>query len=482
MNLSEFKKIKFGYASAEKENAADQSLLAGGFLNFKNIAGAIKDGSEFLVLGDKGAGKTAVATHLHLMAKEDPLLFVKRVSLADLPFSSFANIVKGKDEPETKYPTAWTWIFLLMLIDSLSSDEGMETDNASEFHNFHKLLKNNGLAPSEDIPAIVRKSSKKSFSLNLKGIFSYNEELPGDLDMASVPELVDSMKQLLSKCRTKSKHLIIFDGLDDILTKRNAQYDVLGALIFECSRLNSWFNQTGLPTKIIVLCRVDLFQKISGANKNKIRQNFSVELDWYQHPSDPGNSILFDLLNHRAAQSLDEPHSILKFLNDQPKVGPQEAKHYLLSYTRHRPRDIIVLLSTLQQKVISLPIGPTVFHSAARTFAQNYFVGEISDELYGFLDQQKIEATFEALSQMKLKEFTFSQANAIFKEYLGDETDVVAILKRLYECGAVGNGYTSPAGRKSYNFKFSHPHSTFSSSHSIKVHNGLASALNLLVN
>lgn len=479
MNVTEFKNARFGFASAEKESAEDPTLLSRGFLNHLNMIDDLRDGSKFLVLGDKGSGKTSIATHFHLLAEDDPKLFVKRLSLADLPFTSFSNIVKGKEEPEAKYPTAWMWIFLVLLVDSLSEDMGVPTDAQAKLHSFHRLLQAEGLAPSDDLPAIIRKSSKKSFSINLMEFVKLDVGASERPNIAQVPELVDSMKRLVSGCKTDSKHLIILDGLDDILTKREKQFDVLGALIFEASRLNNWLISAGINAKIVVLSRQDIFVRISGANKNKIRQNYAVELNWYQHPSDPGKPALFQLVDHRAAQTIASHPNVFNFLNQQPKVGPQMVQHYLMEYTRHRPRDLIVLLSTLQGKVDKIPINPQNFHSAARVYAQNYFVGEIADELYGFADQEIVSEVFKILGSLKEKEFSFLKAQSAISQRFGKNMDSYELFNRLYECGAIGQKNINRFNRDRYSYQYSHPQTSFSPDQVIRVHRALASALNL---
>ena len=39
-----------------------------------------------------------------------------------------------------------------------------------------------------------------------------------------------------------------------------------------------FLREIGLNVKILVLCRSDLFERVSGANKNKIRQDYTSSL------------------------------------------------------------------------------------------------------------------------------------------------------------------------------------------------------------
>ena len=64
--------------------------------------------------------------------------------------------------------------------------------------------------------------------------------------------------------------MLFIDGLDEILTHSELQFPALAALISEASRLNDDLRAAYKPFKCVVLCRTDLFDRLPGANKNKI--------------------------------------------------------------------------------------------------------------------------------------------------------------------------------------------------------------------
>jgi hypothetical protein len=59
-----FKDLKFGYASAEIEGANEPLLLVDGYFNQEGIIGEARNSSKFLFLGYKGSGKSAIGEHL----------------------------------------------------------------------------------------------------------------------------------------------------------------------------------------------------------------------------------------------------------------------------------------------------------------------------------------------------------------------------------------------------------------------------------
>ena len=90
-----------------------------------------------------------------------------------------------------------------------------------------------------------------------------------------------------------------------------------------------------------------MYEKLPGPNKNKTRQDFAVELDWYHNPKKPSSSKLIHLVNKRA-QLKDESikNLFLKFL--PRKINDTSILTYFLNLTRHTPRDFIQLLHHIQ--------------------------------------------------------------------------------------------------------------------------------------
>lgn len=103
------------------------------------------------------------------------------------------------------------------------------------------------------------------------------------------PFFVERLKAVATTFRSESRHLLVIDGLDDVLTAATVQYDSLAALVLEVSRLNSLFRRSATNAKVLLLCRTDLYERLPGPNKNKIRQDSGVSLDWYHDPDNQAN-------------------------------------------------------------------------------------------------------------------------------------------------------------------------------------------------
>lgn len=291
---------------------------------------------------------------------------------------------------------------------------------------------------------------------------------------------MESLKELIRNVRSESRHYLIIDGLDDVLTSREVQYKSLSALIFEVGRLNAEFKRHSVPAKIILLCRTDLYERIPGANKNKIRQDNALELDWYHDPREPDKSLLVQISQIRTKRSLgvninlfDEFFPVNIDFNDTKKV--------ILDMTRHTPRDFLRLLSHIQEFTTSGKISAASVKSGMREYSIKYFLPEIQDELSGYATPEEISRLVSALGRLRKRDFRLyeliesskTSAKPLSAERIYD------IVEALFQCSALGNIQHRPGGTTFYTFKYRNRHSSFNENEDVMLHCGLWKALNL---
>jgi hypothetical protein len=483
-NKSTLKNIVFGKASAERESAENPDLLTKGFLDPFHLAHEARDGSKFLFLGYKGSGKSAIGEHLKLTADSDSQLFVSHLSLADFPFTPFSKLIEADSEPESKYPSAWSWLLLLQLLTSFSEDQGSNVHCDDELFYAFESLKEAGLIPSPNFNHLVNTSTKTSASMKLAGVGAVFEKAYNGSSI-DIPFFVVRLKLLAQRYKSSSRHLLILDGLDDILTQRGPQYESLAALIYEADRLNIMFTRDAIPAKIIILCRTDLFERLPNANKNKIRQDSAVHLDWYHDPRTPERSRLIELVNHRSSISFGYPLDIFKdFLPERvyrPKdLLGQDTRRILLDLTRHTPRDMISLMNHIQKFYTRGRLSHDQLLSGARSYSVDYFVPEIKDELAGYFPPEDIDKTMVLLGALRKRDFTFSELAEQARVTKGSETvnlDLAA--KLLFDCSAIGNVDVWPGGTTYYTFKYRNRNSVLNLARRLILHKGMWKALNL---
>ena len=126
-----FKNIKFGYAAAETEGSRAPELLQYAFLDQFGAVENTLSGNQFLLLGPKGSGKSAIAEKMRLIAETRQDLTVKIRRLSTFPYKLFGRIVAGKEEAQVRYPRAWDWLLLVTLHPSCSGEKGAQESQAS---------------------------------------------------------------------------------------------------------------------------------------------------------------------------------------------------------------------------------------------------------------------------------------------------------------------------------------------------------------
>lgn len=476
-----FKKINFGKSSAEAESALSPDLLIDGYLDAEGLTERALHDQEFLFLGYKGSGKTALAKHLKLRADRTSQLFVNHIFLSDFPFRTFQKIVSGSSEPEARFPTAWSWIIQLLLLDSFNRDQGLRPIDRTDYEIVINALVKLCLLPARSLRDIVVTSSKRTFKVNLPFDMGIGyESTPIASEDVKFLHVLDQLKKLISTIRSSSKHIIIIDGLDDILSERVIQYQSLSALMTEAMRINADLQSNNVPAKILVLCRTDLFERLPGPNKNKIRQDYATEFDWYHDPRQPRSSQLVNLANLRTRLTIPSIRDVFnKFFPSQ--IDNTDIIEYLLMHTRHTPRDFLQLLSHLQKYWMSNIFTRDQILSGIRDYSVNYFLPEIKDEIVGYVSPERSDIALRIISSLGKRDFSFdelSQATDVRKQHIN--LDIEYICEMLYECSAIGYIDRRPSGKNHFSFKFRNRHSAFNSSKRIILHRGVWKAMNLI--
>ncbi len=478
---NKFDQIDFGFMSAEAESDESPHLLVDGFLDFDGAAERAQNGKEFLFLGYKGSGKTAIAKNILLRNRENPMVITTEVLLGDFPFTPFSKIIKGDIEPEAKYPVAWAWLLLIKILGSLSRDEGVKHSDPARFTEAINALREVGLLEGAELAKIVTASSKNNFSIKIPQIVEFERGKEEKAPPQTIAFYVESFLKLVLSVQTSSKHIIFVDGLDDIMSKRSVQYDSLGGLIIEIGRLNQKFRQSGVNVKINCLCRADLYEKISNPNLNKMKIDYSVMLDWFGDPNNQSESKLIHAINKRSAISIEENDVLSRYF--LPKYKGTPAAEYILNHTRHTPRDVFQLMKNIQKIAKSsnfLQVTEGEMSSAIRVYSIDYFMPEIRDELSGYFDANEISVILKALEEQGVVQFAYDAVEKSMSKFGMHEERIYSALETLFNCSAISN-VRHVNNQWIYTARYRNRLSSFKKFERIEVHKGLWKVLNLSV-
>lgn len=437
----EYKNIKFGELSAEEEADKHPDLVSEGFFDFKNSYQKITEGPEFLILGNKGSGKSIIGEHLKTKNGQQPdgsYLFITKHGMKEFPFKSFAKIIPGSEGFETKLPTAWQWSLLVQVILSFKNDLGKSSELDREFNQAISNLTSIGILPSTTISELAKISGANEFKIKIMSF-----ELSGDLTPSKATDLmfaqiVSHLKGIARHLQSPNKHFIIIDGLDDQLSSNNHQFQAIAALIDVADELNKEFREKTVPMKIIILCRKDIHKKLPGSNKNKTT-GYTVNLNWYEDQVDSKKKNIVRLAQLRAEKSgltgdLFDKHFKAKYSGDKSAI------EYLLDNTRYTPRDFLRLLCSIQEfKKEFGAITEDDINKAVKKYSNEYFWPEIEDELDGYSDRDNISEFKSALIHFRKREFKTAEFEIFCTRNNYKIKDTEKLFEVMYDCGAISN-------------------------------------------
>lgn len=471
------KNVRFGEISAEVELEINPDFITRGYYDYNDATNCILNEHQFVVLGNKGSGKSMVGEHLNVTSgiqENGNFRFVTMETLNQFPYKSFKKIISGTTEIESKLPTTWKWVLLIYAYKTFNNDMGKNCENDSEFNAAVDILQKIGVLPA-DLHKIAVLASKKSFKLKLP-IFEATEEhldLGGELHFLHI---VDYLEKLILKIKSDNKHYLIIDGLDEALSTSESQYESIATLISEARDINSKMRINGTPFKIIILCRKDLYKRLPGANKNKITSAYCVELNWYQDQVKTDNKEIVKLAIFRS-QIYGERDNVFNKYFPQELDGKLPAE-YLLENTRYTPRDFLQLLTFIGKNVQNTVATYKEINAGIKDYSSKYFWPEIEDELHGYISKDDTAKVKKLLMHYHKKAFYLKELIAFaanIEEY--KNLDLHKIMIVLYECGAISNQFYYD-GLMRYQSR-TKDDNDFNDQMSLVLHRGMWKALNL---
>ncbi|WP_156532794.1 P-loop ATPase, Sll1717 family [Cellulosimicrobium sp. I38E] len=216
-----FADIRFGYASAGAESVRDPGLLLEGFYDFKGVTKAIVSGSEYLVLGHKGSGKSAIGEHLVQKADTDPKLFVDLIDLKDFPYGTLQQLADD-DSSQQVLRLSWRWLLLLRVFQSMLNDAGADPFDSADCQKLAKALEKQGLLPTRSFSELSLRSVNVAMKGGLPAIYEASVQAEYGTRQVQLTDAAARVEKAISNLRTNSKHVHIIDGLDELLSPQRS--------------------------------------------------------------------------------------------------------------------------------------------------------------------------------------------------------------------------------------------------------------------
>jgi hypothetical protein len=453
---------------SDSRNEANDSrdAFVRSYVDLNNATNEVISGRKFLVLGPKGAGKSALAWYIEATEHTGDHLGLVR-DASDLPLAEVPRLQTGQPAGPERTVSAWKFILLCTYLELLLRDQGCSVQQDKEVVRVSKLLRDYGFMGDASGRALL-KASTTTITIPVPKLGSiYKKESKSELN---VYNLIPYMEAWAADATSDARHVLLLDGLDSIFLNDTKYDESLASLVQAAYVINQKLRSRQSSGSIVLLLRNDVFTRIalSLPDSQKMRDDLSFDLDWRVLSGAAGvNAPLMKLVNTKAARGVGvDSVDVLSYFPPEIEVGGKEGApprrfstfRYLLNMTRHTPRDLLRLFEEIRKVEASGTyaasdgvLSQEVIHEGVLQYATKYFVGAINNEFAGYAGgPEAAAAALAALKAINKQKFDAEE----FHEALANSTkktdmDADDLLRLLFFAGAIGN-YVGGAMDKSY--------------------------------
>lgn len=452
-----------------------------------------------IIIGRKGSGKTALYKYIQNTKKDNctSLLF------KDYPWRThdrYKNTIVSERE---SYVNSWTFFFyieifkkIIELKDYVSTRRGQKAIKKLE-----KWLKKNWGSNNFDHKEIMSpQNNKYSFSINPQilgcSLGSISKDISENKDISyTLTEYNKKLQRITRELMNEFQNEIIltFDELD--LSYSPSDPDYKNRLIGLLLTTYSFYNNFKDKIKIFIFLRNDIFNILDFQDKNKIKDNLVVFLDWDNESVESSlslKSLVSNRIKNNIGSQSDNFERNWNEIFDNNNIGRNQLKwNFLIERTFIRPRDVIKFMNlSLEQAKSRLRISPDSIDKITSEDIRNirskystYLFEELKDEIiskYPYYDKY-----MEIIRDIHKMSFTFEEFSISYdniKDRVNLSENVDTILERLYEFSIIGfykpggGGY----GGSEYRFQYKSDYQAFNPrAQKFRVHYGFKEYLEL---
>lgn len=461
----------FGDVAAEDDSVLDYFLTT-------DAVESIADNRVFLVLGRKGAGKTAIVRHF---SEGTTSTLSRALSLRGYPWNLHAQRIDHGASQIEAYVSSWRYLLASQLAALVLSKVG--DDSSQEVKSIREFFRDNYGEPGVALSQLLRpqrlRLSKASFEPTVLGNKLGGialERSPSDMGLglelnALTSSLLDAIKKICARVKPPTL-LLHLDELDQGLSSLDdPRSRMIIGLILAARELRLELNDLETTINIAVYLRSDIWDDLEFSDKNKISQTSALHLAW-----DSGS--LQRLVNARLSAKLGPAATWDKVADPELMRGSQTKWNHILSRSFLRPRDVIKFLNAMLEEAKKRPDDPLLFSNEdavnARDKYSRYLKDELDDEIIPHWP--KWEEALQACSAIATVTFERDQFVMEYENRRSPSNTASAdsALAQLYRFSVIGYERRSGYGGSSWAFQYNDPEAGWDNSATrFKVHLGL---------
>lgn len=418
--MLKIQELNFGFNDAENYKRRENKNLFNQVFCRTEALDDLCERSKFFLIGEKGTGKTAYAVFLANNKYKGTNASLKYIRETD--YQKFISLKKEKHLVLSDYSNIWKVILYLLL------GEIVYASNKSVFSKLTKL---------NNIKKAVDEYYANAFSPEIVNAFSFVEEsrLAAELmfkyakaggESTSSVSFTESRFQTnlafiqrqfedaFSSIKLTDSQILFIDGID--IRPSNIPYSdylecVKGLANAVWSINNDFFpsiRDTQGRLRVVLMVRPDIFDSLGLQNQNtKIRDN-AVLLDWRTAYSTYKTSNIFEMTDKLLSSQQETELKIGEawdhyFPYKIPgAIAADSSFINFLRFSFYRPRDMVTMLSILQEIAIEHNKGEAEHFTKedfdSPTFRRrysSYLLGEIKDHLSFYYSSSDYESFLE---------------------------------------------------------------------------------------
>jgi hypothetical protein len=461
---TELERVDFGRLDAESDTKLLDYFLVTGTVR------EVSDGAK-LVIGRKGAGKTALFTHLAARLKSA----VVTLDLHEYVFELHRGFVQLGLTPDRAYTASWRLLIYTAMFSALQDQMPPALKKKGV-----EILQNLGVGEDRtffrgmfDWLKRVRKVELPSIEgVAAVGALEIDAENVSPLSAGTI-HAIKTLEEILQEQVQTTPVTVLLDRLDDAWDGSEDSLHLIAGAVRATRDVSIAFGNPR-PAPVITFLRTDLWEKISFNDRNKMSQDI-IYLDW---DTDGLASIVDRRIRTSIGSEIGAGWDRIFTTGEMRQRA--SAKTYILKRALGRPRDVVAFATFARNEALNSEhdkIEAADIYEAEKRYSK-HILDELKDEIERHVSDFAV--VINTLKGLRTRTFTAASWNEVATQNGLSKTEASRALEQLFEASAVGiHGVGGASGGSGTIYRYQDRHLRSRDDAGLQVHLALVRELGL---